>query len=72
MGYSSDFRWINAPVFDGSGFPAHHRGVTRSPGLDFIGLPWLHTWGSGRLFGVATDARYLAELIARRGEQDSS
>ena len=72
IGYSSDFRWINAPVFDGSGLPAHHRGVTRSPGLDFIGLPWLHTWGSGRLFGVATDARYLAELIVRRGEHDSS
>jgi len=68
MGYRSDFRWINAPVFDGSGFPAHHRGVTRSPGLYFIGLPWLHTWGSGRLSGVATDARHLAELIAQRGE----
>jgi len=68
-GYRSNFRWINVPVFDGSGVPAHNRGVTQSPGLYFIGLPWLHTWGSGRLSGVAEDARYLAELIALKMER---
>ena len=44
-GYRSDFSWIDVPVFDGSGQPAHDRGVTQSNGLYFLGLPWLHTWG---------------------------
>jgi putative flavoprotein involved in K+ transport len=65
-GYRSDFRWIDVPVFDGSGQPAHDRGVTPSAGLYFLGLPWLHTWGSGRFCGVADDAEYLASLIAVR------
>ena len=65
-GYGSDFRWIDVPIFDGSGQPAHDRGVTQSPGLYFLGLPWLHTWGSGRFCGVAEDAEYLASTIALR------
>ena len=65
-GYRSDFSWIDVPVFDGSGQPAHDRGVTQSNGLYFIGLPWLHTWGSGRFCGVKDDALYLARLISLR------
>ena len=65
-GYRSDFRWIDVPVFDGSGHPAHERGITPSPGLYFLGLPWLHTWGSGRFCGVAEDAEHLASLIMLR------
>jgi hypothetical protein len=55
-GYGADFHWVDVPVFDGAGHPAHERGVTPSEGLYFIGLPWLHTWGSGRFCGVADDA----------------
>ncbi|MFM9109297.1 MAG: MSMEG_0569 family flavin-dependent oxidoreductase [Prochlorococcaceae cyanobacterium] len=62
-GYQSDHRWIELPVFDGSGQPCHHRGVTTSPGLYFLGLPWLHTWGSGRFCGIAADAEHLADGI---------
>jgi putative flavoprotein involved in K+ transport len=65
-GYRSDFSWIDAPVFDGAGLPAHERGVTQSAGLYFLGLPWLHTWGSGRFCGVSDDADYLARLISLR------
>jgi putative flavoprotein involved in K+ transport len=64
-GYRSDFSWIDIPVFDGSGQPAHDRGMTQSPGLYFLGLPWLHTWGSGRFCGVANDADYLASMISQ-------
>jgi putative flavoprotein involved in K+ transport len=39
--------------------------VTSHPGLYFVGLPWQHTWGSGRFAGVADDAEYLAEQIVR-------
>jgi len=62
-GYGRDDRWIEVPVFDGRGYPTHDRGVTIAPGLYFLGLPWQHTWGSGRLSGVADDAAYLTERI---------
>ena len=63
VGFGADFSWIHAPVFDERGYPAHARGVTAAPGLYFIGLPWLHTWGSGRFSGVARDAEYLTTKI---------
>jgi putative flavoprotein involved in K+ transport len=40
--------------------------VTNVPGLYFIGLPWQHTWGSGRFGGVADDAQYVAERIVEQ------
>lgn len=63
IGFSSDFRWIHAPVFDESWYPVHERGVTTVDGLYFIGLPWLYTWGSGRFSGVGRDARHLVSCI---------
>jgi putative flavoprotein involved in K+ transport len=66
MGFATDYSWIEVPVFDGRGYPAHKRGVTACDGLYFLGLPWLHTWGSGRFSGIARDAAHLAELIESR------
>ncbi len=63
IGFEPDFGWLDAPVFNGRGHPAHVRGVTTQPGLYFLGLPWLYTWGSGRFSGVARDARYLLDCI---------
>jgi putative flavoprotein involved in K+ transport len=70
-GYRADYRWIEVPIFDGRGYPVHRRGVTAAPGLYFLGLPWLYTWGSGRLSGVATDAAYLCDHIAERVGQSA-
>jgi len=66
IGFLPDFAWVDAPVFNGRGAPVHLRGVTNEPGLYFLGLPWLHTWGSGRFSGVAGDAAFLAETIENR------
>jgi putative flavoprotein involved in K+ transport len=66
IGFAPDFRWLDAPVFNGAGNPKHHRGVTAQPGLYFLGLPWLHTWGSGRFSGIARDAEFIASHIAAR------
>ena len=63
IGYRADYRWVQLGVFDGLGHPRHVRGVTGVEGLYFLGLPWLHTWGSGRFAGVARDAEYLAGQI---------
>jgi hypothetical protein len=35
--------------------------VTKVPGLDVLGLQWMHTFKSGLLSGVGSDAEYLAE-----------
>jgi putative flavoprotein involved in K+ transport len=65
-GFSADWSWVDAPAFDGRGYPTNLRGVTAVPGLYVLGLPWLHTWGSGRFAGIARDAAYLADRIAER------
>jgi putative flavoprotein involved in K+ transport len=65
-GFTRDYRWLHAPVFDGAGHPHHERGVTDVHGLYFLGLPWLHTWGSGRFAGIELDAEFLAERITER------
>jgi len=64
IGFRPNYRWIEAGVFDEAGRPVHRRGVTAHPGLYVLGLPWLHSWGSGRFSGIARDAAYLGERIA--------
>jgi putative flavoprotein involved in K+ transport len=64
IGFQPDFSWVDVPVFNGRSYPGHRRGVTAQPGLYFLGLPWLHTWGSGRFSGIARDAQYVVEQLA--------
>ena len=63
IGYRPDYRWVGVGAFDGSGRPTHTRGISAVPGLSFLGLPWLHTWGSGRFLGIARDAEHIAAHI---------
>jgi putative flavoprotein involved in K+ transport len=63
-GFRSDWSWVRVPAFDGAGYPTHTRGVTTVPGLYVLGLPWLHTWGSGRFAGIDRDARHVADHVA--------
>ena len=63
IGYRPDYRWVEASAFDGAGRPMQTRGITGVAGLSFIGLPWMHTWGSGRFLGIDRDARHVAESI---------
>lgn len=71
IGFKPDFSWIDLPVFNGRGYPGHVRGVTTQSGLYFLGLPWLHTWGSGRFSGVARDAAYLADRVLSQARPDA-
>jgi putative flavoprotein involved in K+ transport len=64
-GFTASYAWIELPVFDEAGQPVHRRGVTAAPGLFFLGLPWLHTWGSGRFCGVGDDARHVVSELDR-------
>jgi putative flavoprotein involved in K+ transport len=63
IGYRPDYRWIEASAFDGAGRPMQNRGITGVEGLTFIGLPWMHTWGSGRFLGIDRDAKHIATTI---------
>ena len=65
-GFTRDYRWLHVPVFDGAGHPQHVRGVTPVPGVCFVGLPWQHTWGSGRFAGVDRDAAYVAHQLTAK------
>lgn len=64
-GYNHDFRWVRLPLFDGTGTPVHRRGVTDWPGVYFLGLFWMHSFGSSTLPYVGRDAEYLANKIAQ-------
>lgn len=63
-GFRSDWSWVELPIFDGAGYPTHKRGVTSMDGAYVLGLPWLHTWGSGRFVGVGRDAEFISKRIA--------
>ncbi len=43
------------------------RGLTSARGLYFLGLHWMHTFGSGLFSGVSNDAALLAEHIVANG-----
>ncbi|SDQ69010.1 putative flavoprotein involved in K+ transport [Paraburkholderia fungorum] len=72
IGFTPDFSWLDAPVFNGRGYPAHTRGITPIDGLYFVGLPWLHTWGSGRFSGVARDAEFIVRAIREKAKERAS
>ena len=63
-GYTFDFSWIKSDTFDDQGRPLHQRGVSREPGLYFVGLPWQTRRGSSFIWGVWHDAKFIADQIA--------
>ena len=64
-GFSFDYSWINADVFDPFGYPITMRGETEVPGLYFLGLNYLHNRKSGIIYGVGEDAKHVAVRIRR-------
>jgi putative flavoprotein involved in K+ transport len=64
-GFRPDFKWIDLPAFDGTGYPRHLRGVVQgAPGLFFVGLPFQTALSSALLGGVGADARYVVQQMA--------
>ncbi len=64
-GYSFDYSLVRLPVLDAYGYPVTDRGVTRFPGLYFLGMPWMNKFSTGLLMGIGDSARYLAEVIIK-------
>lgn len=65
-GFRSDWRFVDLPLCDAAGYPTHKRGVTTIDGLYVVGMPWLHTWGSGRFLNVGRDAAHVVEHLTGR------
>jgi putative flavoprotein involved in K+ transport len=65
-GFTPDWSYARLPIFDGTGYPVHRRGITGVAGAYVVGLPWLWTWGSGRFLSVGRDAEFLVSHEARR------
>ena len=70
-GFAQDFSWLQVDAFSQDGKPQHERGVSRLPGLYFLGLPWLSMRGSAFIWGVWVDAQYLASHIAESARVES-
>jgi putative flavoprotein involved in K+ transport len=66
-GYGFDYRRVHLPVCDAYGFPVQQRGVTRFPGLYFLGMHFLYNRKSGILLGVGEDAAHIAAVMAAGG-----
>ncbi len=65
-GFGKDTAWIDVTLAD-DGWPVQTRGVVPdSPGLYFVGLPFLRGFYSMLVGGVARDAAYVAKHIANR------
>ena len=59
-GFRPDLSWLDVGVFDRRGRVVHDGGVTASPGLYLIGLPFLRRRKSTLIDGAGADARELA------------
>ena len=64
-GFRPDLSWLDVPVFDRKGRIRHDGGVTASPGLYLIGMPFLRRRKSSFIDGAAADAADLSDHLAR-------
>jgi putative flavoprotein involved in K+ transport len=64
-GFRPDFSWIRVPIELGDdGYPVQYRGAaTSTPGLYFVGLPFLHSFASMLIGGAGRDAERVAKRI---------
>ena len=63
-GNRADLSWLEADVVDRRGRAVHDGGVTASPGLYLMGLPFLRRRRSTLIDGAGADAHDLAEHLA--------
>jgi putative flavoprotein involved in K+ transport len=67
-GFRGDYSYLDVPALDEQGTPEHEDGISRVPGLYFLGFPWLRTRASGLITGIDADVRFLVEHLRARGD----
>jgi putative flavoprotein involved in K+ transport len=66
-GFRPDFGWIRLPLEIGAdGYPVQYRGASTTPGVYFVGLPFLHSFASMLIGGADRDTGRVADQIAAR------
>jgi len=63
-GYRPDYSWLELPVLDRKGMVRHDGGVTASPGLYLMGVPFMRRRKSTLIDGAGDDARELSAHLA--------
>ena len=63
-GFRPDHSWLHVDVFDHKGRVRHDGGVTTSPGMYLIGMPFLRRRSSSFIHGAGADASDLADHLA--------
>jgi putative flavoprotein involved in K+ transport len=67
-GFRADLSWLDVPVFDRKGRVTHDGGVTTSPGLYLMGMPFMRRRKSTLIDGAGADAADLsAHLVGHLG-----
>jgi len=64
-GFRPDLSWLQAPIFDLKGRINHDGGVTASPGLYLMGMPFMRRRKSTLIDGAAADAADLTDHLMR-------
>lgn len=68
-GFTHNFDYLKMPVFDETGSPIYHEGISEINGLYFLGLHWLKNRKSDILFGIKEDAQRIAAHISNIAER---
>ena len=64
-GFRPDYGWIELPVLGEDGWPRQRRGVVdESPGLYFLGIPFLYSFTSMLVLGAGRDAAHVVDRLA--------
>ena len=71
-GFTRDYDWIDLSIPTHNGLPIHDRGIVEStPGLYFVGLPFLYSLSSALLGGVGRDANHIVDhIVSTRPHKD--
>jgi putative flavoprotein involved in K+ transport len=64
-GFRPDLSWLQAPIFDRKGRINHDGGVTATPGLYLMGMPFMRRRKSTLIDGAAADAADLTDHLMR-------
>jgi putative flavoprotein involved in K+ transport len=64
-GFRPDMSWLDVPVFDRKGRVRHDGGVTPSPGMYLMGMPFMRHRKSTLIDGAAADAAELSAHLAQ-------
>ena len=65
-GFVGGFPWLKVPTLNADGQPEHTGGVSKVPGIYFMGLPWQTARRSALILGAGEDARLVVEHLAAR------